>query len=73
MIDFAKYLDCDTTFYNINKKEMIISFLHTKIKNSDNDPNIRWIMLKKKIIALQKMLIIKNVILSYLVTINLIK
>jgi hypothetical protein len=52
MIEFAKYLDCDTTFYNINKKQMIISFLDTKIKNSDNDPNIRWIMLKKKIIAL---------------------
>ena len=32
MIEFAKYLDCDTTFYNINKKEMIISFLDTKIK-----------------------------------------
>ena len=73
MIDFAKYLDSDTTFYNINKKEMIISFLDTKIKNSEDEPDIRWIMLKKKIIALQKMLIIKNVILSYLVTINLIK
>ena len=22
MIEFAKYLDCDTTFYNINKKEI---------------------------------------------------
>ena len=22
MIEYAKYLDCDTTFYNINKKEM---------------------------------------------------
>ena len=54
MIDFAKYLDCDTTFYNINKKEMIISFLDRKIKNSDNDPYIRWIMLKKKIIGLQR-------------------
>ena len=66
MIEFAKYLDCDTTFYNINKKQMIISFLDTKIKNSDNDPNIRWIMLKKKIIALQRMLIIKDVVSSYL-------
>ena len=52
MIDFAKYLDSDTTFYNINKKEMIISFLDTKIKNSEDEPDIRWIMLKKKIIAL---------------------
>ena len=52
MIEFAKYLDCDTTFYNINKKEMILSFLDTKIKNSEDDPDIRWIMLKKKIIAL---------------------
>jgi integrase/recombinase XerD len=52
MMEFAKYLDCDPTFYNINKKEMIIFFLDTKIKNSDNDQNIRWIMLKKKIIAL---------------------
>ena len=32
---------CDTTFYNINKNEMIISFFGYKIKNSDNDPNIR--------------------------------
>ena len=52
MMEFAKYLDCVTTFYIINKKEMIISFWDSKIKNSDNDPNIRWIMLKKKIIAL---------------------
>jgi hypothetical protein len=52
MMEFAKYLDCVTKFYNITKKEMIISFLDSKIKNSDNDPNIRWIMLKKKIIAL---------------------
>jgi hypothetical protein len=52
MIDFAKYLDCDTTFYNINKKEMIVSFLDTKIKTSGDEPDIRWIMLKKKIIAL---------------------
>jgi hypothetical protein len=52
MIDFAKYLDCYTTFYNINKKEMVISFLDTKIKNSEDEPDIRWIMLKKKIIAL---------------------
>ena len=48
MIEFAKYLDCDTTFYNINKKEIF----GYKNKNSDNDPDIRWIMLKKKIIAL---------------------
>jgi hypothetical protein len=52
MIDFAKYLDCDTAFYNINKQEMIISFLDTKIKNSEDELDIRWIMLKKKIIAL---------------------
>jgi hypothetical protein len=31
---------------------MIISFLDTKIKNSEDKPDIRWIMLKKKIIAL---------------------
>ena len=71
MIDFAKYLDCDTTFYNINKKEMIISFLDTKIKNSEDEPDIRWIMLKKKIIAVQRrMLIIKNVILFILLCNN---
>ena len=51
MIEFAKYLDCDTTFYNINKKDDNIFFGY-KNKNSDNDPDIRWIMLKKKIIAL---------------------
>jgi hypothetical protein len=31
---------------------MIISFLDTKIKNSEDEPAISWIMLKKKIIAL---------------------
>jgi len=38
VIDFANFLGPNVTFYNVQKKENIISFLYTKIKNSDIDP-----------------------------------
>ena len=38
MIEFSNYFDSNTTFYNINKKEQILSFLDTKIKDSSIDP-----------------------------------
>jgi hypothetical protein len=43
MIEFANYFDSNTTFYEINKKEQIILFLDTKIKDSEKDPEKRWI------------------------------
>ena len=42
-IAFAKFLGTDITFYDVNKKEQIITFLDTKIKSSDQDPDKRWI------------------------------
>jgi integrase/recombinase XerD len=43
MIEFANYFDSNTAFYDINKKEQILLFLDTKIKDSSNDPEKRWI------------------------------
>ena len=39
MIEFSNYLDSNTTLYDIKKKEQILSFLDTKIKDSEK----RWI------------------------------
>jgi hypothetical protein len=33
----------DITFYEIQKKDQIFSFLDTKIKNNDVDPEKKWI------------------------------
>lgn len=33
VIDFANFLGPDTTFYKLNKREQIVSFLNTKIKS----------------------------------------
>ena len=38
MIEFSNYFGSDTTFYDINKKEQILSFLDTKIKDLAIDP-----------------------------------
>jgi integrase/recombinase XerD len=43
MIEFSNYFDSNTTFYEVNKKEQILSFLGTKIKDASNDPEKRWI------------------------------
>ena len=43
LIEFSNYFDSNLTFYNINKKEQIHSFLDTKIKDSVKDPEKRWI------------------------------
>ena len=43
MIEFANYFDSNLTFYDINKKEQILLFLDTKIKDSSIDPEKRWI------------------------------
>ena len=38
MIEIALFLGPNTTFYDFNKKEQILSFLDTKIKDSSIDP-----------------------------------
>ena len=43
VIDFANFLGSTISFYDVSKKEQIISFLNTKIKSSDIDPDKRWI------------------------------
>src|SRR5215208_2941170 len=43
MIEFSTYFGPNPSFYDINKKEQILSFLETKIKDSSNDPEKRWI------------------------------
>jgi hypothetical protein len=43
MIYFAKFLSSDISFYEIHKRDQIIAFLGTRIKDSENDPDKRWI------------------------------
>ena len=40
-IDFANFLDLIISLYDINGKEQITTFLNTKIKSSDIDPDKR--------------------------------
>ncbi len=43
IIFFAKYLEKDVEFFDIKKKEQIVSFLNTKMKTFDEDPGKKWI------------------------------
>ena len=43
IIAYAFSIGKDVTLYNINRKEQIYSFLDTKIKNHEEDPDKRWI------------------------------
>lgn len=43
MIAYAKFLGTDVSFYNIRRKEQIIAFLDTKVKNIEVDPDKKWI------------------------------
>jgi integrase/recombinase XerD len=43
VIDFSNFLGPTTSFYDINRKEQLTSFLNRKIKSSDIDPDKRWI------------------------------
>ncbi|MDW3626756.1 MAG: hypothetical protein QOK72_08950 [Nitrososphaeraceae archaeon] len=52
LIGYSKFLGPSISFYEVENKSQVIPFLDTKIKKSEDDPDIRWIMLKKKIIAL---------------------
>src|SRR5919199_195931 len=43
VIAFANFLGTDTTFLDVQLKEHITSFLDTKIKNVEEDPDKKWI------------------------------
>ena len=43
LIEVAFFLGPNITFYDVNKKEQILSFLDTKTKDSSIDPEKRWI------------------------------
>ena len=42
-IAFGKFLEPTVSFQTITKRDLIIAFLDTKIKNSQTDPDKRWI------------------------------
>jgi hypothetical protein len=43
VIAFAFFIGKDVNFYDIKSKQQICSFLDTKIKNQEEDPDKRWI------------------------------
>src|SRR5918911_4599245 len=43
MIYFGRFLGSTTDFYSIQKKEKILAFLDTRIKDTEIDPDKRWI------------------------------
>ena|SRR6476659_10745620 len=43
MIYLARFLGSNIDFYQIQKRQQIISFLDTRIKDVKNDPDKRWI------------------------------
>jgi integrase/recombinase XerD len=43
IIVYAKFLGPEITFYDIQKREQIVTFLDTKIKSNDIDPDKKWI------------------------------
>ncbi|MGH9981891.1 MAG: hypothetical protein ACRD6U_10110 [Nitrososphaeraceae archaeon] len=43
LIVYSKFLGPTISFYDIKNKSEIIAFLDTKIKNSEDDPDKRWI------------------------------
>ena len=42
-IAFANFLGSDTTFYQLEKKQQVLSFLETKLKSLEADPEKKWI------------------------------
>jgi hypothetical protein len=43
MVPFGRFLEHAISFQSISKRDKIIAFLDTKIKNSQIDPDTRWI------------------------------
>lgn len=54
VISFGKYFGPNTSFYGINRKEQVVQFLDTKIRNSEEDPDKRWIISLRTDMALGK-------------------
>ncbi len=42
LIYLCRFLGPHTDFYNVNKKEQILTFLNTRVKDPDVDPDERW-------------------------------
>lgn len=40
---FAKHLGPDVTFFDVEKKEQVLSYLDTKMKSAEVDPEKKWI------------------------------
>jgi hypothetical protein len=43
IIAFGNFIGPDTSFYDIHSREQILRYLDTKIKNSHEDPEEKWI------------------------------
>ncbi len=43
IIALAKFIGPDITFYDLKRREDIITFLNTKMKNHEQDPHKKWI------------------------------
>src|SRR5215472_9137205 len=43
IIAFANFIGPDTSFYDIHNSEQILCYLNTKIKNTEQDPEEKWI------------------------------
>jgi hypothetical protein len=43
IVCFGRFLGSSVSFLDISKKEQVLSFLDTKIKNSELDPEKKWI------------------------------
>ena len=43
MITFAKFLGKDMSFFDVKDKDQVLSFLNTKKKSNEDDPDKRWI------------------------------
>ena len=43
MIYFAKFLGSETNLYDIHKRDQVLAFLDTRIKDTQSDPDKRWI------------------------------
>ncbi|MGC1927364.1 MAG: hypothetical protein WA667_00185 [Candidatus Nitrosopolaris sp.] len=43
IIAFANFIGPDVSFYDISSREQILCFLDTKIKNTEKDPEEKWI------------------------------
>jgi integrase/recombinase XerD len=43
MIYFARFLGDATDFHSVQKKDQVLSFLNTRIKGTEIDPDKRWI------------------------------